>query len=163
TFITAGSPQNADLQTAQIECGLLETVHVYRTPASASSVEDLACDAEVTILTRTGGYAEVRTSRGTEGWVIDRYLTRIKTGRTKPLPPAELADSLLAQKRYELALRQYREAIRINPKDAHLHFNLAFVLFELKRYEEAVLSYREVVQLDPKSDEAQFNLGLTLW
>jgi S1-C subfamily serine protease len=101
--------------------------------------------------------SKIRTVTGAEGWIFNYVLTSERAN------PAEVADSFFAQKRYEQALRQYREAIQINPKDAHLHFNLAFTLFLLDRYEEAALSYREVLKRDPKSEAAQFNLGLTLW
>ena len=42
------------------------------------------------------------------------------------------------------ALREYQEAIRIDPKSADAQFNLGFVYFSRKRYEEARQQYEKV-------------------
>ncbi len=47
------------------------------------------------------------------------------------------------------ALREYKEAIRINPKSADAQFNLGFVYFSQKRYDEARQQYEKVIELSP--------------
>jgi len=49
----------------------------------------------------------------------------------------------------EAAMRQYQEAIRVNPRSADAQFNLGFVYFSQKRYEEARNQYEKVVELNP--------------
>jgi serine/threonine protein kinase/Tfp pilus assembly protein PilF len=48
-----------------------------------------------------------------------------------------------------LAEREYKEAVRINPKSADAQFNLGFVYFSQKRYDDARKQYEKVVELKP--------------
>ena len=54
----------------------------------------------------------------------------------KQLTREQIADA----QRLSIDWKEYREAIRTNPSDARLHFNVASVLFSLRRYEEALLN-----------------------
>jgi tetratricopeptide (TPR) repeat protein len=61
--------------------------------------------------------------------------------------------------RLEEAETSYREAIKLNPNDADIHYNLGVTLSELGRLEEAETSYRETIKLNPKHAGAHANLG----
>ncbi|PIV27968.1 MAG: hypothetical protein COS36_03850, partial [Candidatus Altarchaeum sp. CG03_land_8_20_14_0_80_32_618] len=63
-------------------------------------------------------------------------------------------------KRYEEAEKEYREAIKINPKDADAHNNLGILLKNLKRYEEAEKEFREAIKINPNDADAHNNLGI---
>jgi len=65
-------------------------------------------------------------------------------------------------KRYDEALNEYREAIRINPTDGSLHGSLGSALFSLKRYDEAENAFRRAVELDPLDSYAVVNLAAAL-
>jgi ankyrin repeat protein/Flp pilus assembly protein TadD len=65
-------------------------------------------------------------------------------------------------KRYDEALNEYREAIRINPEDGSVHRSLASALFELKRFDEAENAYRRAFEIDPLDSNAVFNLAAAL-
>lgn len=65
-------------------------------------------------------------------------------------------------KRYDEALNEYREAIRINPSDGFLHATLASALFSLRRYDEAENAYRRAFELNPLDSNAVVNLAAAL-
>lgn len=60
------------------------------------------------------------------------------------------------------AVFAYREAIRLEPGDATLHFNLGNALFTLGRPDEAGEAFRQAVDIDPAYVEAWNNLGNVL-
>jgi tetratricopeptide (TPR) repeat protein len=64
--------------------------------------------------------------------------------------------------RFDEAMREYREVIRLDPKDPGARINLGTGYFRQQKWEEAVLSYREALRLDPGSAAAHYNLGRTL-
>jgi tetratricopeptide (TPR) repeat protein len=68
---------------------------------------------------------------------------------------AALGDSV----RYEKAIENYNEALRLNPDYAFAHNNLGGSLYELKRYPEAEKEYKEALRLNPDYAEAHNNLG----
>lgn len=51
-------------------------------------------------------------------------------------------------------------AIRKDPKNAQVHYNLGNALKDLGRPEDAVDSYRHALEFDPKSAETHYNLGV---
>ncbi len=75
---------------------------------------------------------------------------------------------------YELAIKNYRKAIEIEPKSAIAHNNLGVTLHELAGYknqseqeqaylkEEAFKHYQEAIKLDEKNSTIRHNLGLLL-
>ena len=69
-------------------------------------------------------------------------------------------DAYLNEGKYEnLAIRDYDEAIRLNPKNA-VAFNNRGVTFELLRqYERAIEDYEEAIRLDPNSGLYLANRG----
>jgi tetratricopeptide (TPR) repeat protein len=62
----------------------------------------------------------------------------------------------------EEAIQEYREAIRLDPKNAKAHYNLGFALAVKGEREEAIQEYREAIRSDPKDAKAHYNLGVAL-
>jgi len=54
-------------------------------------------------------------------------------------------------KKYDVAEREYREAIRLNPTDTYSFWGLGNLLFELKRFGEAIMMYHHPVRFDPQN------------
>lgn len=67
-----------------------------------------------------------------------------------------------AQDKLEAAAASYREAVRLQPRVADIHFNLGIVLDRLQRWQEAIASYQAALQLNPQFFEAYGNLGIVL-
>ena len=57
------------------------------------------------------------------------------------------------------AEKEYKEAIKINPNLAEVHYNLGVLLERLKRHDEAEKEYREVIKINPNYMAAHYNLG----
>jgi tetratricopeptide (TPR) repeat protein len=53
----------------------------------------------------------------------------------------------------------YRQALQLDPKHAHAHYNLGMVLKVQGRLDEAAVCYRQVLLLDPVNANAHINLG----
>jgi serine/threonine-protein kinase len=60
------------------------------------------------------------------------------------------------------AEKAYKEALRLKPKDAQLHYNLGVILEACKKYGEAVEAYRQAIKLAPQLEVAHCNLGIAL-
>ena len=59
------------------------------------------------------------------------------------------------------AVEQFRAAVRANPKEANVHFGLAYLLWTLKRYDEAIPEFLVELQNDPRNYQAMIYLGDT--
>ncbi|HEV3081042.1 MAG TPA: serine/threonine-protein kinase, partial [Gemmataceae bacterium] len=72
--------------------------------------------------------------------------------------------ALRAQGRHDEAIRQYQEAIRLNPKgSASVHINLGNALLDQGRLDEAAFHYKECIRLEPRASAmAHYNLANVL-
>ncbi|MCL6518811.1 MAG: tetratricopeptide repeat protein [Armatimonadetes bacterium] len=61
------------------------------------------------------------------------------------------------------AMKEYQEAIRIDPTFAEAHSNLGVILKELGKLDEAIGEYRKAIRLDPTLGEAHNNLAIALY
>jgi tetratricopeptide (TPR) repeat protein len=61
------------------------------------------------------------------------------------------------------AIREYRQAIHLDPKDATAHCNLGLALYNQGRLDDAIREYRTALALDPRYATAHCNLGLALY
>ena len=104
--------------------------------------------------------------------IFHREITK-KTGEKPPSPPQieNLKDGELINKGISLTnlglveegIRNYRESIRLNPKNADAHYNLGNALAQKGLLKEAITSYREALRTDSDLNAAHFNLGIVLF
>ncbi len=62
--------------------------------------------------------------------------------------------------KYQPAIKEFRKAIKINPKIADYHYNLANMLFALDKVKEAIIEYKKAVSLNPLDSDYYRNLGI---
>ena len=62
--------------------------------------------------------------------------------------------------RYEEAIKEYNQAIELNPNFAEAYNNRGNAKHELRRYEEAIKDYDQAIELNPNFAEAHNNRGL---
>jgi Flp pilus assembly protein TadD len=73
-----------------------------------------------------------------------------------------LGNALHARGEMEEAIKHYRTAIQLDPKDASAHCGLGVALKAKGKVEEAIKHYRTAIRLDPKYAQAHNNLGAAL-
>jgi len=71
-------------------------------------------------------------------------------------------EAVAAQQRGDdlVAVRDYRELLRVHPDAVVARLNLGATLADLKRFDEAIAQYRIVLASDPKNSIARSNLAL---
>jgi tetratricopeptide (TPR) repeat protein len=67
-----------------------------------------------------------------------------------------------AQHKFEQALKEYDEAIKLDPKLAAAYNNMGSAYFALTRFTEAANAFKQATELDPKYGQAHLNLALAL-
>jgi len=67
------------------------------------------------------------------------------------------------QGRLDDAIREYREALRLNPDDADTHYDLGNALCRKRLWDEAISQYREDLKLNPDDPGGHNNLGVALF
>lgn len=60
----------------------------------------------------------------------------------------------------DLAIIEFKSAIRIDPKFKEAHFHLGVIYIEQKKYPEAIKAFEKAINIDHEFKEAYFNLGL---
>jgi len=65
------------------------------------------------------------------------------------------------KRNYELAVQLMGKAVKINPDQAMLHFNLGLALHQIKRFDEAVSSFRCAIAIKPDFGAAHMGCGVT--
>lgn len=68
-------------------------------------------------------------------------------------------NQLLGRGNYAEAARKYEQAVRIDPEDENLHYNLAIALARQGKTEEAKRRYTEALRIFPEYADAHNNLG----
>ena len=58
-------------------------------------------------------------------------------------------------RRYDEAIRQYEEALELDPHQPAMHRNLGMLLAQLRRYDEAVPHLRATLQMVPNEPAAR--------
>ena len=96
---------------------------------------------------------------------LDEAITHVQAAM-RLSPDAEAHNNLgwarARQGRYEEAIREHREAIRLKPGLAEAHYNLGLSLAAVGRPHEAIAAYEEAARLNPTSVEARHNLANVL-
>ena len=103
----------------------------------------------------------VLTEKQLSYWRNDESLFRhavVATGDNE-IAYGNLGAALERQGRYKEAVAEYREALRIYPKNSDTHNNLASILDSLGDTNAALAEYQEAIRLDPKSIAPRDNLG----
>jgi protein O-mannosyl-transferase len=72
--------------------------------------------------------------------------------------------SAYAKKRmFDMAVREFNQALEINPVNAATHYNLATLLSQkMGRYEESLRHYELAITVNPRMESAHYNLAGTL-
>jgi Tfp pilus assembly protein PilF len=79
-----------------------------------------------------------------------------------PLRHDALAALYLDDGRYDDAIAELRNSLRLNHESAATHYNLGFALSARGRRNEALAEFREALRLDPDYAQAHNNLGAVL-
>jgi tetratricopeptide (TPR) repeat protein len=64
-----------------------------------------------------------------------------------------------AEARFDLAIAEYKECMRIAPQDPQAHNNLGNVLAQRNKMDEAIAEYLKAIAIKNENPEAHFNLG----
>ena len=67
-----------------------------------------------------------------------------------------------AKDRFDEAIKNFRQAIQINPNSAAALDNLGFALAAKGRFDEAIENYRKAIQANSNRTETFFHLGMAL-
>ncbi len=61
---------------------------------------------------------------------------------------------------YTKAIEAYKQAIRINPDNAYVHYNLGFTYCRLGFHKDAIEAYKQAIRIDPDYAKAHGGLGV---
>jgi Flp pilus assembly protein TadD len=90
------------------------------------------------------------------------FYSRSLESEPQPRLFLNLGFALVAQGRFDEAMAQYSEALRLDPDSPETHNNLGNALASLGRINEALAQYSEALRLKPDYLEAHVDLGITL-
>jgi Flp pilus assembly protein TadD len=74
----------------------------------------------------------------------------------------KLGNNLFSQGNYDEAIARFREALRLTPGNAAVHYNIGLALQRQGKYEQAVASYQHAIRIQPGLLVALNNLGAAL-
>ena len=90
-------------------------------------------------------------------------LSRILASYPKNLPALNILGLVkAAQSKHKEAAELLKRAIRLNPRDPSLHYNLAKALQESGAHKESLTHHKKAVELNPTNPEALLNYGKSL-
>lgn len=102
----------------------------------------------------------LRSGRVREG--VDLYRQAVATAPEKPTLRIGYGNALLRAERPDEALREYAEAIRLDPNNAPARYNMALVHDDSGDDVEAERLYRAALRADPRHARASLRLGAVL-
>ncbi|MBO0726608.1 MAG: polysaccharide deacetylase family protein, partial [Blastocatellia bacterium] len=63
------------------------------------------------------------------------------------------------EKKYDEAVRELEEAVKLDPRNATIVNNLGFTLFRFEKYEESIVWLQKAIEIDPQRIVAYINLA----
>jgi len=78
---------------------------------------------------------------------------------TNPQSYNFLANSFLAQKKPEEAIKVYRNSLSIDPRQDSVHTNIGNIYMQQKQYNKAETAFKDAVKLNPTDPLAPYTLG----
>src|SRR5258708_10581053 len=97
------------------------------------------------------------------GSPLPQVQTSTSGAQQQIVTPKIRANLFLQAKRYQEALANINQAIRLDPDDASNYNGKGLVFSELKRYEEALPAFEQAIQLNPYFTNAYMNKGFALY
>ena len=88
-------------------------------------------------------------------YFFEKVESSIKYGK-KAYEHYESGYNLYAQKLYENAINEYRQAVKYNPNFSLSYYWLGRVYFERGNYQEAINNWNEVLRLEPENTKAEY-------
>ena len=82
--------------------------------------------------------------------------------KSAPQPHYILALIARAQNRFEEAVAEFEQVLKIDAADVGSNINVGQIFVQQKRYEEAISAFRKAIQAEPYNETALYNLGLLL-
>lgn len=79
---------------------------------------------------------------------------------SKALVYKMLAQTYEGEKKYDLAIKTYDEALKIYPKNHNLHFSKGITLEKYEKYQEALESYKNAVRCNANHPGSHLRLGV---
>lgn len=91
---------------------------------------------------------------------IEALVKEVEKNPTSADARYELGSAYYFSARYQEAIKEFKEAIRIKPEFAQAHCKLGLSYGVLRSYDEAASSFEEAIRLDPDYADAMVGLGL---
>lgn len=131
-------------------------------PALAGALDDM--NASLAIDDISSGLAA--RERGDQAGAVKRFTHAIESGglskQNLAVAHNNRGNAYDDQDQPDLALKDFDEAIRLDPLLAEAYYNRAFVLYRLGRPQDALHDLDKVVQLAPDLPAAHYNRGVVL-
>ena len=103
-------------------------------------------------------------NRGLSTWTKHSLHTAAVALRPRsPGVRRNFGNALTKKGRWDEAVAEYREAIRLNRDEAVPHYNLGNVLREMGELDLAIAEYKEAIRGKQGDAKAHYNLGLVLY
>ena len=90
------------------------------------------------------------------------YTKLLRGDPGNPLRHDAVASLYLDEQRFDDAIAEFRESLRLNRESAPTHYNLAFALSVRGKREDAIAELEEAIRIDPDYAQAHNNLGAML-
>lgn len=93
---------------------------------------------------------------------ITLFSHSLEAGEDNEVARYNLGEGLGKKEKFDEAIIQYIEALKINPRLAKAHNNIGRILADKEQTDEAITRFRQALAIDPSLIEAHMNLGRAL-
>jgi tetratricopeptide (TPR) repeat protein len=104
--------------------------------------------------------ADFRRKANTED--LAAYTKMLRSDLENPLRHDAVASLLLDGGKFDEAVAEFRQSLRLNPDSAPTQYNLGFALSVRGRRDEAIAAFQDALRIDPDYAQAHNNLGALL-